>query len=186
MEKLLTALAFGSFFLAPPALKSSSDAPILPPLGKASVYYSAPAENLDVIPTQESLDYTGLHFPHMARIVRFQFEAYPQQKRFQNIKTIVLDYGVKPPEKVPPSASQNPDAVVDTNWWFPKPQRYFLALKFYTTDPKNLKTPSFQITTLLPVKTSMGATEAFLFMVNEAFDELQNHLNENNILLDLG
>lgn len=166
----------------------SKDKKAVNSLGKPQVYFSAPLENLVVVPTKESMGYTGINYVNMERMARFLIAEAPQDlENFKRIKTVVIDYGEKDAEpanktKLP----TNPKDPVRSEWYISLPKRYFLTLKFYDCQVDQISTPSFQIATMVPVGMGIGTFEAFKMMMNESFSYLFEYPNEKNIVLKLG
>lgn len=157
-------------------------------LGKPSVYYSAPLEKLVVVPTKESVGYTGISYVEMERMARFIIAEAPEDlERFKRIKTVVIDYGEKDAESADKTKlPTNPKDPVRNQWYISLPKRYFLTLKFYDCQMNQIGTPSFQISTTIPVDNGIGPFEAFKLMMNEAFLYLFCYPDQKNIVLKLG
>lgn len=179
-------LATASFSLN--AADATSNTKTSNPLGEPYRYYSSPLENLTVVPTKEVLQYTGITYVQMERITRFLIAEAPDKlENFKKIKTVVIDYGVKDAEPLSsaklPSSPKDP---VKSQWYIPLPKHYFATLKFYDCGVNEIGTPSFQISSMLPVGNGVGTKEAFTLMLHEMFMLLFAHPEERNIKLKLG
>lgn len=182
----LFAVTITSFALNASDSKFSTDASNQ--LGKPYKYYSSPLENLTVVPTKEGMQYTGVNYVQMEQMIRFLIAEAPDNlENFKKIKTVVIDYGVKDAD---PSSSaklpSNPQDPIRNQWYIPLPQRYFVTLKFYDCSVKQIGTPSFQISSIVPVGNGLGTSEAFKLMLHEMFMLLYAHPEQRNIKLRLG
>ncbi len=155
-------------------------------LGAPTVYYLGPDENIAVIPTKESLGVNFIDYVQMEREVRFMMALAPKDDdRFRRVKTVILDYGTKPADNKAANLPSNPSDPVNSEWYIPLPERYFLTLKFYNCPRGQLANPSFQVSTVIPTHNGIASFEAFKLMLSETFTYLFDHPDEKNILLKL-
>ena len=186
MRTLLNVMAMGSFLMISPLAADNSTSEPTSPLGEHTIYYAGPFPKLNVVPTRESVEYGGIQFMHIDRLVRFMLASYYDDVRYQEVKTIVLDYGIEAANKPSPTLPKDGKGVIDSNWFIPMPARYFVKLSFYKVEPKDIKNNEFlKLTVLLPSQMGIGPNEAFHLMIQEGFQAMEDHPEKSNILLEL-
>lgn len=126
---------------------------------------TAPSPWISVVPSDRALAVKQVDFEVLSRQLHYDMSFEPHKENFCDIRLVVLDYTILPPETVKGKM---------------RPKRYFMAARFYKIGKRPPGPPDFEVTTSMRVDKA-ASQEAMRYMLRDIIEEV-DVLGDNGLL----